>query len=208
MAPTETQFNSPGMIALSILIASIEERGEQLKILLENKLKVPTYYSGNVEVIPLVDNKEISVGLKRQRLLEMANGKWIVYFDDDDDPYPWYMASILKGINTGGDIDCMGINVDMTTNGKRPQRCCHSLRYPTWREHVDEWDYVRNITHFNPVLKSKALATGFKDLRFGEDRDYSDRITPTLTKEYYITRPLFHYRFSNKQPHNQKYGII
>lgn len=192
---------------LSILIASVDQRAAQLEMLLAHKLRVPMHWRDKIEVIPLVDNKEMSIGEKRQKLLQLANGKWIVFFDDDDDPYPWYMSQILYTIEVHKDIDCIGINVDMTTNGVRPQRCCHSLKYPEWRERVDGWDYVRNITHFNPVLREKALATGFKDLRFGEDRDYSDRITPTLKKEFYITRPLFHYRFSNKEDFHAKYGI-
>jgi len=208
---------------LSILIATTKSRVDMFEELLHEfdkqliNLSEPMTSTGSVfadyihrktesvELIALSDNKEISIGEKRQRLLELAQGDFIVYFDDDDQPAPNYIELILGAIRL--ETDCIGINVQMTTNGKNPQRCCHSLRYKTWQNNVDGWDYVRNITHFNPVLRSVALRVGFKPLRFGEDKDYSDRISRLLRNESYIDTPLFHYRFTNKQPHNEKYGI-
>jgi len=157
-----------------------------------------------VELIALSDNKEISIGAKRQKLLELAQGDFVVFFDDDDQPSPDYVSMILDAITP--DVDCVGMNVYMTTNGKNPQRCCHSLRYKQWANNVDGWDYVRNITHFNPVRRDVALKVGFKDLRFGEDKLYSDGVSALLRNEAYITEPLFHYRYKT-EPHNEKYGI-
>jgi len=95
----------------------------------------------------------------------------------------------------------------MTTNGDRPQLCCHSLKYKEWANNVDGYHYVRNVTHFNPVRKELAIRVGFKDLRFGEDKEYSDRLTQLCKTEVFINRKLFHYRYTNKEPHNKKYGI-
>ncbi len=163
-------------------------------------------FNDMVEIVFLEDNKEMSIGAKRQKLLEMATGDWIVFFDSDDLPMAYYIRVIIDSIINNPGIDCIGINVHMTTNGKMPQRCCHRLMYPKWASKVHGWDYVRNITHFNPVLRELALQTGFKNLRFGEDQDYSDRLYPLLKKEHYIAAPLFHYRYSNKQNHTEKYG--
>lgn len=187
---------------LSILIASIEERSNQLKELLA---KFERQRGPLVEIVTCIDNKEMSIGKKRQQLLEASRGKWIVFFDDDDDPAGYYVRSILQ---TGQDpsIDCMGINGIMSTNGMNMQTWCHRLGYP-WAENQKGFDYIRPIIHFNPVLRSKALQAGFKDMRFGEDRDYADRLNKLLTKEAYIESPLFHYRYSNKIEHNKKYGI-
>lgn len=194
---------------LSILIATIQERKPLFDSLYAelNKQIRRANAKEEVQIIPLSDNKEISIGLKRQKLLEMASGTWIVYIDDDDWPYEYYLRAILDAIDSPIDNDCIGINVFMTTDGVRPEKCCHRLKYPTWENKVDGWDYVRNITHFNPVLREKALQVGFKDLRFGEDKDYSDRLFPLLKREIYIEKPLFYYRYSTEIKHNQKYGI-
>lgn len=189
---------------LSILICSVEEREQHLaRLLQEFEMQ---RLGESVEILVESDNKEMSVGAKRQKLLQRAMGRFIVFFDDDDWPYNHYIQSIITCLEKNPDIDCIGMNVFMTTNGRHPQRCLHRLGYQ-WERGKDGWDYFRNITHFNPVLREKALQAGFKDMRFGEDVDYANRLNPLLTKEAYIARPLFHYRYTTLTPHNQKYGI-
>lgn len=194
---------------LSILIATTEDRHEMfMELMMEFQKQIRLLNATDkIEIIPFEDNKEISIGAKRQKLLEQATGDWIVFFDSDDKPYEWYCKRILDAIEGHPDIDCIGMSIFMTTDGKRPQNCCHSLMYPEWKEKVDNWDFVRNITHFNPVKRHLALQTGFKDLRFGEDKDYSDRLFPLLTKEHFIADPMFHYRYTTHMQHNKKYGI-
>lgn len=197
-------------MVLSILIASTVDRREMTYILVQ-KIKHQIYSNFLFNVIEIIveeDNKEMSIGAKRQLMIEKAKGKFVVHFDSDDMPTNDYVTKIYQAIIDNPDIDCIGINVSMTTNGKHPQKCCHSLKYPEWKTGpVDGWDYVRNITHFNPVLRELALKAGFKDIRYGEDIDYATRLYPMLKKEFYIDEPLFHYRYSSKEPHKQKYGI-
>lgn len=197
------------MKGLSILIATVYDRQEDFTQLTEKLTKEILKFelSNYVEVLYIQDNKELSVGAKRQKLLEKATKDYIVFFDDDDWPYDMYVKSVFDAINHISNPDCIGINVDMTTNGANPQTCCHSLQYPEWKDKIDGWDYVRNVTHFNPVRRGLALQAGFKDIRFGEDKDYADRLTPLCKSELFIVKPLFHYRYSNKIQHNIKYGI-
>lgn len=194
---------------LSILIATTVDRRDMFNNLyIEFKSQISQLHlSDQVEVVYIEDNKQMSIGNKRNELLKLSNGEWIVFFDSDDKPNKRYVELIYLAINNNPDIDCIGMNVKMTTNGVNPQRCCHRLRYKEWQNNINGWDFVRNITHFNPVKRELALKTGFKDLRFGEDKDYSDRLYPLLTKEFYIEEPLFDYLYTNKQTHNIKYGI-
>lgn len=194
---------------LSVLIATITERRflfNQLERYLQRQIRLNNL-TGKVEILSECDNKQMSIGSKRQRLLERAQGEFIVFLDDDDEPYDHYLKYIVAAIENNSGIDCIGIAIDMTTNGKNKQRCCHSLKYPEWKEKVDGWDYVRNVTHFNPIRRDLALQVGFEDMRFGEDHKYSNSVTKLCKKEIYITDPVFHYRYSNKIKPNQKYGI-
>ena len=68
-------------ITLSVLIPSIPERLDMVRALLT---RIETICPSNTEVLVLIDNKRMSIGEKRQRLLEMARGKYIAYCDDDD----------------------------------------------------------------------------------------------------------------------------
>lgn len=195
------------MVKLSILIATVVNRkAEFIKLHDEfGKQILALGLEGKVEIVFKSDNKEMTIGDKRNWLLDNCKGEWIVFFDDDDWPYPYYVEKMWNAINQI-DIDCVGMNISMTTNGIKPQTCCHRLKYKYWMNSFDGWDYVRNITHFNPVLREKALAIRFKSLRFAEDKDYSDRITPTLKKEHYIEEPMFHYRYTTTD-FKERYGI-
>lgn len=158
-----------------------------------------------IEFLYEQDNKQISVGAKRQKLLERSRGKYVVYFDDDDWPDTNYVSEILQALETKP--DCLGYRIQMTTNGEKEQMCCHSLRYPQWADKVDGFDYVRNVTHFNVVRRDLAIQVGFMDKRFGEDRLYSDAVTKLCKTEVFIDKVMFHYRYSNKVSYRKKYGI-
>lgn len=192
---------------LSILIATTRDRRELFK-----KLYYEFFVQTKdlpVEVLFEEDNKEISVGAKRQKLLLRAQGEYVCSFDSDDFPYAYYTEEILKALEQKP--DCVGFLIQMTTNGTRPQVCCHSLKYKEWKgdgkTKIDGYDYVRNVTHFNPCRRDLALQVGFKDLRFGEDRLYSDAVTKLCKTEVFINKKLFHYRYSNKESHLKKYGF-
>lgn len=192
---------------LSILIATTICRRDLFK-----KLFLELFTQSRnlpVEVLYEEDNKTISVGAKRQKLLERAKGDYVCFFDSDDWPDQWYVVDLLDACYKKA--DCVGFLIFMTTNGQRPQVCCHSLRYKEWKgdgkTKIDGYDYVRNVTHFNPVRREIALQVGFKDLRFGEDKIYSDAVTKLCETEVFINKKLFHYRYSNAVPFKKKYGI-
>lgn len=192
-----------GNFILSILICTTIDRRELFK-----KLYYEFFVQTKglpVEVLFEEDNKELSVGAKRQKLLLRAQGKYIVFFDSDDWPQEFYVKEILKALEK--EPDCVGFLIHMTTNGVRPQVCCHSLRNKVCAENVNGYDYVRWVTHFNPVKREIALQVGFKDLRYAEDKPYWDGVTKLCKTEVFINKKMFHYRYSNKIPHKLKYGL-
>jgi len=192
---------------LSILIATTIDRRNEFHTLYETFTSMikKFKYDDLVEIFFLEDNKEISIGLKRQKLLEQSKNEYIVYFDSDDIPREAYLPKIITAIQENP--DCVGFLINMTTNGQNNQTCCHSLKYKVWAEKQDGYDYVRNVTHFNPVKRELAIQVGFQDLRYGEDKLYADALTNLCSKEVFINEFLFDYRYSNHIPHNEKYGI-
>lgn len=197
---------------LSILICSIPERWHLISPLMKAFARNPyKEYDPIVQIV--IDNrgKEVSIGSKRQALLETAEGEWIVFFDDDDWPEDHYVDSIMEAIRNHPGIDCIGIRGYMTTNGKNRKTWCHRLGYEIKGDGVNPtesgYDFMRPIIHFNPVKRELALKAGFSDMRYGEDMDYAKRLNPLLTKEYFIDKDLFHYRYSSEIPFKEKYGI-
>lgn len=190
---------------LSILICTTYDRRRLFEKLYAELQRQRSECQEPVEILFEEDGKQISVGAKRQKLLRRATGEYIVFFDSDDYPFQCYLSSILEALKSKP--DCVGFLIHMTTNGKKDQTCCHSLQYPVWANNVDGYDYVRNVTHFNPVLREKALQVGFKDMRFGEDRKYSDAVTKLCKTEVFLDKKLFHYRYTTIMSHKRKYGI-
>lgn len=191
-----------------ILIATTIDRRNQFELLIKeferqiefNNLK------DKIEIIHDEDNKEKTIGKKRQDLLELSTAEYINYFDSDDWPYNNYISDIYNGLMNNP--DCIGMTINMTTNGERPQTCCHSLQYKIWENNKGGYDFVRNVTHFNPIKRELAIQAAFSDKRYGEDKEYSDNVTKLCHYEIFIDQPLFHYRYSTEVPHEKKYGII
>ena len=52
-----------------------------------------------MEIIGLFDNKKRSVGEKRQDLLNLAKGQYLVFIDDDDRISDDYISSIIQAMN-------------------------------------------------------------------------------------------------------------
>ncbi len=104
--------------------------------------------NGLVEVLIKKDNKEMSVGRKRQMLLNEAKGEWSIFRDDDDDDYGNYIELILSAINKAPDADCIGTWGRMTTDGEKPETWCHSHKYRTWSSGRDGYTWNRPIMHF------------------------------------------------------------
>lgn len=177
----------------------LDEKGEQLTALARQSYRHPDV----VELVYEEDDKETSVGSKRQRLLERATGDYVAYFDSDDFPRQGYVTKIMGAL--GEKPDCVGFKIAMTTNGVQPETCVHSLRNPRWDKKDGVW--LRNVTHFNPVRRDLALQVGFQDLRYGEDKPYSDAVSKLCKKEVFLDEFLFDYRYSTKEEHNKKYGI-
>jgi glycosyltransferase involved in cell wall biosynthesis len=61
------------------------------------------------ELIYLGDNKRMTVGEKRNWLLDMASGEYVVFVDDDDRLSEDYIDSILEAIKLYPDAACFGV---------------------------------------------------------------------------------------------------
>jgi len=57
-----------------------------------------------VEHLCLCDNRRRSIGAKRQALVDIAQGEYIAFCDDDDDISSDYVSSLLAAIETGADV--------------------------------------------------------------------------------------------------------
>ena len=158
-----------------------------------------------VEVIVACDNKEISIGKKRQNLLEQATGEYICYIDDDDWIATDYVDQILAALASGP--DCVGFLIECTTNGKMRQKAIASMKYKQWVEQRDGYAHCRSPYQKTPIRRTLALQAGFPDLRYGEDRVYSTAVTKLIKTEVFISAILYYYRYRTAETFHAKYGV-
>lgn len=182
---------------LTIAVPTIDERREPFYLpLLAHLTRLSQGRS--VEILSLCDNRELSIGVKRQRLLALATGAYIAMVDDDDWVADTYVSDIVQALEKGP--DCVGFQLKCV--GLPGTKADHSLKYSKWVNDVRSspedagFDYVRNPNHLNPVRLEIARAIGYVDLRNMEDRDYSIRLLASglLRTEEYIPKELYEYR--------------
>jgi len=190
-------------MTLSILICSIEERTTSRAPLLHTLLhgigRHHSATSGNIqrhegaqaEIIICTDNKVLSVGAKRNLLISKAKGKYICFVDDDDIVSNAYVSKILEAAKENPDV--IVFDVARYEGGKPDRMARYGAEYK--RDSNTANCYYRLPNHLMPVLRSIALKEPFKEISFGEDSDYSQRILPHLKTQTRITETLYEYRF-------------
>ncbi len=194
---------------LSILIPTVEGREESFDRLLKELMrqinsKINSGWRNDlVEILSDKDDKEVSIGAKRQRLIEAATGDYVVFVDDDDMVAPDYIEQIINHLG----CDCIGFLIECSFDGVNKCTAKASFKYKDWGDNKDGFRYVRSTYHKTPVRREIALKVGFKDMRFGEDYDYSMRLVPHLKSEGFIDKVMYYYQYSSKEPHEIKYGI-
>ena len=187
------------MIKLSILIPTIVGREETYNALI--KQLSGQHKSSEIEICTEKDNKESPIGAKRNKLLQMARGEYVVSIDDDDTVSDNYIELMLKAIESG--CDCASLKGIITTNGGDPRIFEHSLKYNDWRTNSDEVEvkYERYPNHLNLCKASIAKQFRFPETTFGEDHVWSKAVheAGALKTEYYIDDIIYFYDFKTNK---------
>ena len=181
-------------IILSILICSLIERKRELDFICNKLQDQGMIYDkdqkfARIEYITEIDNREKTIGEKRNILLSRARGEYICFVDDDDDVSNDYIESIMKALESKP--DCVGIEGIIDYMGIKGI-FKHSRQFQSWYTGPDA--FYRTPNHLNPVKREIALRIGFPPKSFGEDQIYSDGIKRMLKTEVYINHPIYFYK--------------
>jgi glycosyltransferase involved in cell wall biosynthesis len=179
---------------LSVLVCSVDTRYRTFALRMQDQLweqrnALPD--PRRVEVIILTDARQMSIGRKRNLLVQAATGRYVQFIDDDDRIAEGALAAVLAA--TGSDADVI-VFPAMVSLGGGPQRMCvYSMKFE--RDENTQQMYKRIPNHICAVKRELAVQVPFADICMGEDADYAQRLKPLLTSEYVIQRPLYHYDF-------------
>lgn len=163
---------------LTICIPTIPARWEYCHRLLRTLL--PQIRGEPVQVLVDCDDRDVSVGVKRNRMLQAATGQYVCFIDDDDMISSVYVERIVNALyNTSGVPDYVTFNV---------LRSIDDIRPAAWAP--------RMPNHLTPVRTVLARIAGFPDRDYGEDNDYAERLAGlNLLAGPHINEVLYTYLF-------------
>jgi glycosyltransferase involved in cell wall biosynthesis len=190
---------------LSILVCSTQNRYNNFLLKILDQLfsqcaALPLHLHCEVEVITVIDNKCRMLGTKRNDLLNMAQGDYVVFVDDDDRVSDDYVQQLLDAVTVGADI--ITFEVEVSLNGNEPKPCYYEMRYKSDYNLPDSYHRLPN--HIMAVKKELALATKYQDILKGEDADYSKRLAPLLRTQHIIEKVLYYYDYSDVTTETQQ----
>jgi len=159
-----------------------------------------------VEILSLKDNKEITIGEKRERLYAMANGLFSWMIDDDDSISPDAIQTILAVIKDNPNIPCITFRENCMMNGEY-KSSNHSIKYEKWADNFDGYDYVRCPFYKDVIRTDIAQSVPFEYVRYNEDEKFSMAIKPLLTDEAHIDKEIYFYIYEPKDTHEERYGL-
>ncbi len=181
----------------SILICTLQERKASFeKLHTKLILQIESLNLHNeIEIIYFSDNREHSVGHKRNSLLEQSRGEYVCFVDDDDDVHEKYIEMIYERLLK--DPDCVSLVGVMTHHGKYPRTFLHSRYYKNYFQ-VDDV-YYRPPNHLNPMKRSIAIQVAFPENSHGEDYDWTNKLAglELIKTEEALEEPYYFYHVSD-----------
>lgn len=192
------------MIDLSILVCSVHTRYDTFLPKIEGQLfgqynSLSEADQDRVEIVVLTDNKKMMLGHKRNVMVEMAQGKYVVFVDDDDRIADDYIVSLLEA--TTHDTDSIVFQAEVSLNNEKPKLCYYSKDIKA--DYNKPNAYYRIPNHICCVKKSVSLKSSFPNVLYGEDAGYGKILLPHLKTEYKIDKVLYYYDYNSETTETQ-----
>jgi glycosyltransferase involved in cell wall biosynthesis len=175
-------------IMLSILIPTMPERQNDFLDRIVSILE-PQIEGKPVELLILSDNRTRSIGSKRNVMIDIAQGEYICFVDDDDVVSDDYVDSILDKITENSDV--IVFNGIITMDERNPKLIRFGKEFN--KGEIDNV-YFRRPNHLM-VHKKSNISERYKDLKHGEDSDWAERQLKHIKTESKIDKVLYHYDY-------------
>ena len=187
------------MVLLSILIPHVVERSEMLSSLMKNL--TAQIFKSNIlphQIEILTNQEDLTIGEKRNKLLEQSKGKYVCFIDDDDDVSSDYINLLLEGIRK--EVDCCSLRGVITIDGETPELFEHSINYNEYKTTDNEIVYERYPNHLNCIKSEIAKKFSFLGISFGEDTEWATQIHKSrlIQTEHFIDKVIYHYKYITK----------
>jgi len=189
----------------SILICTLTERKALFDRLYKKLMHQITQLGlqDQIEILSFCDQRNYTIGFKRNMLLRAAQGEYLNFLDDDDDVSDCYIALIYERIMRSPDV--VALRGILTFDGKNPHLFIHSLAYNSYFE--KDGVYYRPFNHLNTMRSEFAKQCSFPEQpglgNQGEDTDWALQLLRKglLKKEESVDEPYYFYLCRSKKRH-------
>lgn len=182
---------------LSILVPTTPRRVDSYfpRIILEltSQAERELQHGTEVEILGFYDNKRMSVGAKRNRLMDISRGEYLAFVDDDDEVNPAYLMHICDALNKNPGVDVACFKSLVTTDLCPSPKPCH---YGLELEYAETSELWTGKPAHTMVWKSSIAKQGrFPDTKLGEDTDWVAQVVQLAKTEVQIDHFLYQYNF-------------
>lgn len=191
---------------LSILICSTHTRRNNFLPRIMNQVygqyeALTIEQQNEVEIIVLTDNKKIMLGEKRNSMIDISQGKYVVFVDDDDRISDNYIISLLEACETNCDV--ITFKADVSINGAPPKPCIYTSKI---KGDYNDYDvFYRLPNHISCSKREIALKALFPSITYQEDSAYAKLLLPHIKSEHHIDKVLYFYDFNETTTETQQH---
>lgn len=179
-------------MTLSILICTVEYRKPFFNRLMSVLTPMKESFQ-DVEIIHKSDFAQMSIGEKRNYLVDQAKGEYSVFIDDDDLVDAQYLKIIVPLLREGK-VDGVGFKGILYHNNRLDREFIHK-HGSEYINPTDKSPYLRPLNHLNPVRTSIMKQIPFQHISHAEDTDYATRLADSglIKNTAFIDRCMYFY---------------
>lgn len=182
---------------LSILILTLPSRRKTFLSNLLDILEPQVAQYNNVELLVLYDNKKRSVGEKRDSIISIANGEYIVFVDDDDIVTEDYVSSIMTCLNENPNTDCVVFDSICTIDDGIPIHCKYGIEYNYNHNATGNGFWTGKPAHTMVYSKKLVTSASFGRMNVGEDFHWVNQVHTKIKNQSRIDKVLYYYKMNN-----------
>jgi len=184
---------------LSLLITALQPR-VALAIDLLQRLVSQAAVEGGVEVLMALDDFGCPLAEKRNRLLDMACGRYVAFIDDDDRISNDYLHKILGAIDANPEVDCITFE-GWRTDDRNVQTHRMHWSLATHFGYDEGTTRFRPVNHLCPIRRDIAVQSWFPvNLPYASDQPYWRLLLAAdlLKTEVHLPDALYYYRWRSE----------
>lgn len=151
----------------------------------------------SVQILYVGDNKSTSVGVKRNKALSLANGRYVTFIDDDDMISYDYIDEIFKVIEQQPDV--ITFNYIKTINGNNDK--LHKYYKNNGRAIYMSPDksHYKMLPNHLCVWRKEKIVHDFPDRNLSEDHQWAELMDGHYNSVINIDKVLYYYNYSKEK---------